>query len=517
MGPLAQLVEQLTLNQRVVGSIPTRPKSNYCSNVNLIAKVAKLVDALDLGSSGATRESSSLSFRTIQKYVGIKMQISIEQTSDLGRNIKIVIPATKINDIISNKIKTLTKQIKLNGFRPGHVPPKLINEKYGSDIRKEALNETIDSALNQAIADNNLSVIGDVELKEIKNEEEIINNSNINNDSNIECIFTVEVYPEIIFNNDLSNIQIITPKVEVTEQDIDTGVLHVRQQFGKKVNVENRAAKNGDFLTIDFEGFIENKEFPGSHDTDVIIEIGSGEFIDGFESGLIGVKLGEAINLKLQFPENYAEKTLAGKHVEFNVVVKKIEEQELAELNEDIAKSLNIPNNDINQIRSTIKSNLEKYIKQLIIDKERENLTEALLKNHSITIPNKLLIEEQRNLEITFKQRNKEQGINIKELNNETIDEIAEQAKKNVHLALLLREIIKINHLQIDENLLKSKLNEMSFLFQNKLSTTKYKNIYNNMKNSIINSMLTNVAIDFIMAKVTKIEQLLTFEELNKK
>ena len=345
------------------------------------------------------------------------MQISIEKTSDLGRNIKIVIPANKINDIISNKIKTLTKQIKLNGFRPGHVPPKLINEKYGPEIRKEALNETIDSALNQAISDNKLSIIGDVELKEIKNEEEIINNPNMNNDSNIECMFAVEVYPEIIFNNDFSSLQINTPKVEVTEQDIDTGILNVRQQFGKKVKVENRAAKNGDFLTIDFEGFIEGKEFPGSHDTDVLIEIGNGQFIDGFESGLIGVKSGETINLKLQFPENYAEKTLAGKHVEFNVVVKKIEEQELAELNEDIAKALNIPNNDTNQIRSTIKSNLEKYITQLVIDKERENLTEVLLKNHSITIPNKLLIEEQRNLEITFKQRNKEQGINIKELN----------------------------------------------------------------------------------------------------
>lgn len=435
------------------------------------------------------------------------MQISVEKTSELAKNIKIIIPTTKINDIVSNKIKTLSKQIKLNGFRPGHVPHKLITQKYGPEVRQEALNETIDSALNQAISENKLAIIGDIELKEIKDEENALN---------IECIFAVEVYPEITINNDFTNLEISVPKVTITDEDIDKNILDIRQQCGQKVAV-TRSAKKGDFLTVDFEGFIEGKEFPGGKDQNVLVEIGNEQFIDGFEEGLIGKNAGESCTLNLQFPENYAEKNLAGQKVQFNVVIKKIEQQELAELNEELAKRLNIPNNDINQLRTVIKTNLENYVKQLIINKEQSNLADVLLKNYPISIiPNKLITEEQQNLERIFKQRNKEQGIEIKELNSKTIEEIKEQASKNVHLSLLLREVIRINDLKVNENLLNKKLTEIEYLFRNKQSNSKYKNLYNNMKNSIISSMLTNVAIDFILNKVTKTEQILTLEELNK-
>jgi trigger factor len=435
------------------------------------------------------------------------MQIIVEKTSDLGRKIKVAIPATKINELVSNKIKKLSNQVKLNGFRPGHVPIKLINEKYGTEVRKEVLSEAIDAGLNQALSENQLYPVGEISLEQVKDET---------NNTDIECVFTLEVYPEIKFDNDFLNLQINTPKVEITEQDIDNSLVTLRQQLGKKIIVENRTAKTGDFLTIDFIGFIDGKEFPDNQGKDTIVEIGSEQFIDGFESGLVGTKAGETVELKLQFPTDYAENSLASKPVTFNITVKQIEEKPLAELNEEFAKSLGIQDNDVSQIRSKIKSNMEKYIVQITIEKEREQLSELLLKTYPIELPNKLLIEEQQHLERLFKQRNQEQGINIKELNVQTITELKEQAYKNVHLSLLLREVIKINNLQPNENLLNQKLKELSFLFQNKLSTTKYKNIYNNMKNSIINSMLTNTAIDFIIAKVTKTELLLSFEELNK-
>lgn len=435
------------------------------------------------------------------------MQIAVEKTSELARDIKIIIPTTKVNDIVSNKIKTLAKQIKLNGFRPGHVPHKLISQKYGPEIRQEALNETIDAALNQAISENKLDIIGDIELKAIKDEETALN---------IECIFALEVYPEITINNDFNHLEINIPKVTITEEDIDKNILTIRQQCGQKVAV-TRPAKKGDFLTIDFQGLIAGKEFPGGTDQNVVVEIGSEQFIDGFETGLIGKNTGDTCTLNLQFPENYAEKDLAGQKVQFNVTIKKIEHPELADLNEELAKQLNIPNNDITQLRTIIKTNLENYVKQLITNKEQSNLAEVLLKNYPISIiPNKLITEEQQNLERIFKQRNKEQGIEIKELNSTTIQEIKDQASKNVHLSLLLREVIRINNLKVNENVLNRKLAEIEYLFKNKQSNAKYKNIYNNMKNSIISSMLTNVAIDFILNKVTKKEQVLTLEELNK-
>jgi len=432
------------------------------------------------------------------------VQISVEKVSNLGRKINVAIPATKINDVVSNKIKKLTKQVKINGFRAGHVPPKLINEKYGSSIRQEALSECMDSALNQAISEHELFPVGEIKL------ENIIDDSN----TNVECVFVLEVYPEVHFN-EFTSLQIKTPKVTVTEKDIDNSLLIVREQFGKRVAVD-RSAKKGDILTVDYNGFVDGKEFPGGVGKDSQVEIGSELFIDGFESGLIGTKSGTTIELKLQFPEGYAEQSLAGKPVIFNIDIKKTEEKQLAEINEELAKSLNIKDGDVSKIRSTVASNMEKYIKQLTAEKEREQTIDLLLKTYSIDLPNKLVLEEQQQLETMFKQRNQEQGVHIKEISEPVLAELNLQARKNVHLSLLLREVIKHNNLKADPQVLQQKLKEFDVLFKNAPNTKYYKNMYANIKNSIINSTLTNVALEFIMAKVTRLEELLSFEELNK-
>lgn len=432
------------------------------------------------------------------------MQISVEKISNLGRKINVAIPSNQINDAVSNKLKKLTKQVKLNGFRPGHVPTKLINEKYGSSIRQEALNEVIDSALNKAISDHGLFPIGDIKLENVTDE--------LNKD--VECTFVLEVYPEVSFS-EFKDLQIKTPKVTVKETDIDNSLLIVREQFGKKVSVD-RGAKKGDILTVDYNGLVDGKEFPGGVGKDSQVEIGSELFIDGFESGLIGAKVGNNIELKLQFPEGYAEQSLSGKPVVFNIDIKKVEEKQLAEVNEELAKSLNIKDGDVSKIRSTVLANMEKYIQKLVQEKESEQTIDLLLKTYPIDLPTKLVIDEQRQLEATFKQRNQEQGINIKEISKNVLEELNLQARKNVHLSLLLREVIKHNNLKMDEKLLQQKLREFDGLFKNAPNTQYYKNIYTNIKSSIINSTLTNMALDFVMAKVTKLEESLSFEELTK-
>lgn len=433
------------------------------------------------------------------------MQVSIEKVSDLGRKINVSIPADKINDVVSDKIKKLTKQVKLNGFRPGHVPAKLINERYGNSVRQEAVNEVIDSALNQAISEHKLSPIGDIKLENIIDES---------SNQGVQCVFLLEVYPEIDFN-EFKDLQIKTPKVTITDADIDKSLLIVREQFGKKVAVD-RPAKTGDILTVDFNGFIDGKEFDGSVGKDSQVEIGSEAYIDGFESGLIGSKTGTTKELSLKFPNDYAEKSLAGKSVIFNISIKNVEEKQLAELDEELAKALQIKDGDVSKIHPTVVANMETYIKQLTKDKEREQVINLLLTNYPVELPNSLVANEERQLQATFKHRNQEQGVVIKDLNSATIEEINIQARKNVHLSLLLREVIRNYNLKMDEKLLQQKLKQFDGLFLNAPNNKYYKNMYNNIKNSIINSTLTELALDFVMSKVAKLEESLSFEQLTK-
>lgn len=432
------------------------------------------------------------------------MQISIEKLSDLGRKINVLIPAAQVNDAVFNKIKKLTNQVKMNGFRVGHVPIKLINQKYGSSVRKEVVSEVIDSALNEAIAEHKLSPMGQIKLENLIDESE----------KDIECAFTLEVYPEINFDH-FNKLQIKIPKVTITEQDIDHSLLIVREQFGKKVSVD-RAAKKGDILTVDFSGFIDGKEFPGSVGKDSEVEIGGELFIEGFESGLIGVESGSKKELTLQFPDNYAEKSLAGKPVIFNIDIKKVEEKQLADVDEELAKSLQIKDGDVDKISPTVLANMEKYINKLTKDREYEQTIDVLLTTYPIDLPEQLVISEQHQLETAFRQRNQEQGISIKDLSHNIIAEINIQARKNVHLSLLLREVIRHNNLKIDEALVQQKLKQFDELFKNAHNNSYYAEIYNNIKNSIINSTLTDMALEFIVNQVSKSEESCSFEKLTK-
>lgn len=432
------------------------------------------------------------------------MQVSVEKIGSLGRKINVAIPATKINETISNKLKKLTKQVKLNGFRPGHVPLKLVNEKYGSSVRQEVINEAINEAIHQAMAEHELSPLGDIKLENVTDEL----------DKDLECTFFLEVYPEVEFN-EFSELQIKTPKVTITEADLEKSLSIVREQFSKKVSVE-RAAQKGDLLTVDYHGLVDGKEFSGGSAKDSQVEIGSDAFIEGFETGLIGAIAGTSVELNLQFPVEYAEQSLAGKSVVFKVDIKTIEEKQLAEINEELAKSLQIKDGDVTKIRPTIAANMEKYLQKLVMERELEQTVDALLIAYPIELPNQLVESEQKQLEATFKQRNQEQGIMINEISNHVITKLNLQARKNVHLSLLLRNIIQKNNIKIDDNVVRQKLKEFEVLFQNNPPTQQLKQLYANIKNSIINSTLTNMAIEFVAKRVTKLEETVSFDELIK-
>jgi trigger factor len=432
------------------------------------------------------------------------MQISVENTGGLSRKINLTIPVKKIDQEVSKKIQTLSKQVQLNGFRKGHVPVKVIKDKYGSSVRQEVLGEAIDSALNDAMKEKNLSPLGEVKLEKITDEA----------NTDIECIFALDVYPEVKFN-DLSEIKLKDYKVVISDADTEDGIKLIREQFGKTVVVD-RAAKQGDVLTIDYAGLLDGKEFPGGSSKDAKVEIGSQAFIEGFESGLIGLKSGDKKDLDLQFPKDYAETSLAGKSVIFNVQVQQVAEKQLAELDQDLAKSLQVENNDVAKIKDHIVSNMEKYAEKLIKDQQSEDTIQALIATYPLELPEKLIIAEQRNLEATFKQKNKEQGININNLSEAVLADIKVQARKNVHLSLLLRELIQQNKLSVDEIVLQQKMQQFNGLFNNAPNNKQYQDMYANIKNSMINSMLTDIALKFVFDQSSKTVESIDFKQLTK-
>lgn len=445
------------------------------------------------------------------------MQIEVEQVSSLGRKINIVIPAEKINDTIQTKMKKISKQIKMNGFRPGHVPVTLIKEKYATAVYQEAIEELIDSGVKKVIDEYHLDPMEQLNLENMDQQPNNLTSLKDFKDlKDLKCVFKVNVYPDFDFK-EFSELNINIPEVKISEEDIDNNLSNATQELGDFIDVD-REAQLGDLLLIDYASFTDGKEITNNNGKNTEVLLGSNSFIEGFESGLIGAKAGDNLVLNLNFPKDYAEKSLANQPVEIKVQINKIQVKQLAEINEEFAYKLGIKDKDINKIRDVIKENLEKHAKQLIANREEEAIIELLIKVYPVDeLPEKLIISELEQLENNFKHSNQRQGINVTELNENIKAELKSRAVKNVHLSLILRKIIQKYNLTMDEQVLKQKLDAFGGVFKNisrKNGGKNYHQIYHNLKNSIINSNLFQIALDFVKQKVTKTTTTLTFKEL---
>lgn len=441
------------------------------------------------------------------------MQMSVEKLSEISRKISFEIEGNQIKAALNSKIQKAKNSLKINGFRPGHVPVKLVLEKYGLSIYQEVIDSLLNQNLNKILTEQKLDLMGEINLEKIDNPVNINNGECLdpNKIENITCVFNLEVYPEVNFN-DFKNLTFKTPIVEISSQDIETKLIQLREQFGSAIVVDKVAAV-GDLAIIDYIGNIEGKEFPGGKGEDLEVKIGSQQFIEGFEAGLVGSKAGDDLQLNLAFPEDYADRSLAGKLVTFDIKVKNILETKLAEINEEFAKRIKLPNADLTKMEQHIKSMLQQQIRTLTKNQEKQAVKQALIKSYPIELPEKLVSAELDRLRTNVIKDYRDRGIYIKELNPEILNKLTDQAKNNVHESLLLRSIIKQNNLEYDKKLVNEQLNQFDSYFKKHPNFNKMRS---NFKNSIVNASLVDASLEFVMNQAIKIEDPMSLDELNK-
>ena len=280
------------------------------------------------------------------------MQVSVENTSTLGRRIKVTVPADRVEQEFSSRIKRLSGTVKLPGFRPGKVPAKVVEQKYGKQVMNELATELIQSTFQEAVGQESLRPAGGPKIDPTKPER----------GKELEYTAEFEVYPEIE-KTDLEGAEIKRPVCEVAEEDIDRTIDTLRKQRASWESVD-REAKKGDQVIIDFLGKIDGEAFAGGEAKDFALELGSESFIPGFEDGLIGVKAGDERNLDLTFPENYAAPHLQGKATTFEVTVKSVNEAKLPAVDEEFIKQLGLENADVESFRKEVRTNLEREMRQ---------------------------------------------------------------------------------------------------------------------------------------------------------
>lgn len=386
------------------------------------------------------------------------MQVSLETTSGLERRLTIAIPAAQIDGEVARRLNDMSRRVRLDGFRPGKVPAKVMKRRYGLGARQEVLGEQMQQAFIEAVTQERLNPAG-APTVEPKTDEE---------GKDFEFVATFEVYPEITLG-DFAGIEVERPAAEVQEVDIDEMIETLRNQSKTFEDVE-RAAESGDQVVFDYAGTFASgersgEEFEGGKAEDSTLELGSGRMIPGFEDGLVGVSAGEEKTLELTFPEEYHAEELKGQAVEFACKVHKVQAAALPELNDEFFARFGVTEGGVDAFRTEVRKNMERELRQAVKGKVKNQVMDGLLASHDIEVPSPLVAQEiDRMREQAVQQFGGAQGgFDPRQLPAELFEA---NARKRVALGLIVGEVVKQREVKVDDDRVRAMIEEMASAYQ---------------------------------------------------
>ena len=376
------------------------------------------------------------------------MDVSVESTGNIGRRMTVTVPAEELESAIQARLKRLSKQVKMPGFRPGKVPLKVIEKQYGGQAVQEAASELIQASFERAVGQEGLEPAGGPRIEP----------KSLARGQSLEYVAEFDVYPEIK-KTDLAGITLEKPICEILPADIDRTIETMRTQR-KGWSEVDRAAADGDRATIDFKGKIGDEYFEGGQAENYPLELGSGSMIAGFEEGVSGLKPGEEKTIEVKFPEDYRAEQLAGKTAQFEITVKKIEEPKLPEVDDAFAKELGIEGG-VEKLKDDVKENLERERTARIRNVLRTRVMQALLDANDFDVPASLVEQEARRMRAADQQQRQARGFPADD-NMADDAQYRQAAERRVVLGLVLAEIIKEKELRADKDKVRARVDELA-------------------------------------------------------
>ncbi|RPF91322.1 MAG: trigger factor [Rhizobiales bacterium TMED168] len=427
------------------------------------------------------------------------MDVKEIKSKGLKREFSITIKINNLKEKKSEKLQNIASKAKIDGFRPGKVPTTHIEKLYGQSVMVEVIEERVSEASKNVLEERNLRAAVKPDIKLVSDMNDVI-------EKNKDLVFTLncEVLPEIEIT-DFSKIKLDRPVSEPKEKDIKDALDYLAKQNKSFSDVsESTKSRNGDQVTLDYTGKIDNVAFEGGTAKDANLILGSKSFIDNFEEQLIGLKKGDKKLVKVKFPENYQSNDLAGKKASFEVEIKKVSKAEDSKVNDDLAKNLGMENLD------ALRKNLKDRIKQDFDSAARMKLKDSLLgtleKNHSFELPESMVNQEFDQMWSQLEQQLKQQKKDLKDLElseKEIRKNYTEISEKRVCTGLLIAEIGKQNDIQLDDNDINKALqNEMQKYPGQEKEILDYYQKNQDAIRQLTAPVFEDKVIDFILEKV---------------
>ncbi|SFR48874.1 trigger factor [Marinobacter daqiaonensis] len=426
------------------------------------------------------------------------MQVSVETTSNIERRMTIGVPAQEIDQAVEKRLQETARTVRMNGFRPGKVPMRVVKRRFGDSVRQEVVGEVMRDSYVKALEEKDVAPAGWPRFEPKTMEE----------GKDLEFVAIFEVMPEIEVG-DLSQIEVEKMTAEVTDKDIDKMIDNLRRQQATMKSVK-RKSKKKDTVTIDFKGYVDGEAFEGGEATDHRLELGSGQMIPGFEEGIIGAKAGEDLEIEVTFPEDYHNEELKGKAARFEISVKDVEEPQLPELDAEFFQRFGIDAEDEAGFREEVKKNMERELKQAMSAKVKNDVVDGLLETTEIEIPAALVDQEIDRLRNDAVQRFGGQ-MDPQQLPKEIFEE---QAKRRVKTGLLFQEIVKANDLKADPEKVDEKIREIASTYEQPEEVITHFNSNPDQKAQIESVVLEDTVVDFVLDKAKVKEKKAKYDEV---
>ena len=429
------------------------------------------------------------------------MSLQVEKLEKNMAKLTIEASAEDLEKAIEKAYQKQKKQISIPGFRKGKVPRQMVEKMYGKAVfYEDAANELIPDAYEKALEECEEDIVSSpkIEVTQIEAGKPFVFTA------------TVALKPEVKLGK-YKGVKVDKIDVEVTDADVDAEIDKEREKNARNITVEDRAVKDGDITTLDFEGFVDGVAFDGGKGENYPLTIGSGAFIPGFEEQLVGAEIGKEVEVKVTFPEDYQAENLKGKDAVFKCTVKEIKEKQLPELDDEFAGEVS-EFDTLAEYKEDVKKTLTEK-KQKDAKNAKENAAvDAAVAVCEMEIPEAMLETQQKQMLDEFAQRISMQGLTMEQYFQFTgssyqqmFEQVKPQAEERIKARLVLEAIAKAESLEATEEEYEKELQNMADIYQMELDKVK-ELLGDREKKNIMQDLAVRKAAEFVAdnAKETK-------------
>jgi trigger factor len=428
------------------------------------------------------------------------MQVSLSATSGLERRLEVAVPATEVASEVEQRLKQISRTARLKGFRPGKAPFAVIRKQFGEKVHSEVISDLMRSSFAQALSQEKLTPAAGPRIEPIA----------MGPDSDLKYAAVFEVLPDVKVKAP-DSVTVERPTASVTESDVDAMIESMQRQRPVFTAVE-RGAHATDRVIVDYEGRIDGQPFEGSDGTDVNIIIGARTSLPELEEGVKGAVAGEKRTVTVSFPAEHPNKALAGRSADLHLTIKRVEEQSLPAVDEEFGRAYGVEEGGIDALRIEVRKSMERELADVIRNRVRGQVLEALYRENPIEVPRALLEEQVQQLQIDTARR-----MGAKDASQlPPRQPFEEPARRRVSLGLLMGQIVQAEQLKVDRERVQSRLNDLVAGYPDQQEEARRAYLQNqDAMRQIESAVLEDQVVDWVLARASVTDKPMSFKELS--